>query len=96
MRLDRGAALRCTSMGASQVMGFNHAKIGYETVEDMYQAFRRSQNVHALAFDNYCRATPDLVAAINARDWPTIGMLYNGAASAGDKYKAAYHQLWGA
>ena len=95
MSLDRDAALRCTSFGSSQVLGINHAKIGYATPEAMYQAFSRSANVHALGFVNYCLATPGLVGAINARDFERVGELYNGAASAGELYRAAYEQLVG-
>ena len=94
-RLDPEAAMRCTSIGASQVMGFNHATLGFSTVAAMYAAFEQSEHQHTLGFLNYCLAKPGLVEAINARDWPTIGRLYNGAASAGEKYRAAYVRLWG-
>lgn len=93
MEIDRAAALRCTSMGASQVMGFNHGKIGYPTVEAMFRAFGRSVAVHVLGFVNYCLATPGLPEAIAACDWPAIGRLYNGAASAGELYRAAHERL---
>ena len=91
--IDRNAALRCTSMGASQVMGFNHAMIGYSTVEAMLAAFTRSGNAHVLGLLNYCLAKPGLVQAMRVRDWAAIGQLYNGAASAGELYRRAYEEL---
>ncbi len=35
-KLDEKAALNSISMGLGQIMGFNHDKIGYETVEQMF------------------------------------------------------------
>ena len=34
-RLDETAAMRSISMGASQIMGFNHAAIGYASAREM-------------------------------------------------------------
>lgn len=89
------AACLSISMGASQVMGFNHARIGFASAQDMFDVMSGSESSHYVAMCNYMLSDPALHAAVNARDWPTIGKLYNGAASAGDKYKAAYAALWG-
>lgn len=89
------AACLSISMGASQVMGFNHARVGFASAQDMFDVMSGSESSHYVAMCNYMLSDPALHAAVNARDWPTIGKLYNGAASAGDKYRAAYVALWG-
>lgn len=37
--LNRKAAFSAIAMGAPQIMGFNHHRIGYDTAEEMYKAF---------------------------------------------------------
>ena len=39
--LDDEAALNSISMGMGQVMGFNHAGLGYATVQEMFKAMRK-------------------------------------------------------
>jgi hypothetical protein len=41
-RLDESAAMLSISMGAPQIMGFNHRDIGYTTVREMFNAFQNS------------------------------------------------------
>ncbi len=86
-------ALLNTSMGAAQIMGFNHKRIGYETVEDQWNAFNRAESNHIIGLFNYFLSDPELIQAAKVKDWNKIGKLYNGAESAGQKYKAAYNSL---
>ena len=86
-------AMLNSSMGAAQIMGFNHERIGYPHIEQMWNAFNRSESSHVIGLLNYILSDPKLVKAVRNKDWPTIGRLYNGAASAGDKYKAAYNAI---
>ena len=95
-RLNREAAYRSISVGAPQIMGFHHARIGYATAQLMWQAFTDSVSAQMIALCNFVLTDPALHAAINAHDWPRIGKIYNGQESAGEKYRAAYVRLWGA
>ena len=88
-------AILNSSLGAAQIMGFNHERIGYQTVEQMWDAFNRAESSHVIGLLNYVLSDPKLVTAIRNKDWPTIGRLYNGAESAGEKYKAAYNAIGG-
>lgn len=72
------AAARSISMGAAQIMGFNHKRIGYPSAQAMLQAFRDS-NVQVIAFLNFLMSDTTLWTAVRARDWRTIARLYNGA-----------------
>jgi hypothetical protein len=60
-------ALLNTSMGASQVMGFNHERIGYRTVEEMWDAFQRSESNHMIGLLNYVLSDPNLVTESGTR-----------------------------
>lgn len=86
-------ALLNTSMGASQVMGFNHKRIGYETVQQMWDSFNRTEGNHILGIVNYILSDPALVKAVKVKDWKVIGKLYNGSEAAGKKYEAAFNSL---
>jgi hypothetical protein len=76
--IDADAAIRCTSMGLGQVMGFHWQALGYGSPMAMLAAMQRSEAAQLVAMVNYILARPALVAAINGRDWETITRLYNG------------------
>lgn len=77
-QLDPAAALRCISMGAGQVMGFNAKRVGFGDPATMYAAFQRGELPQIMAIVGYCLSDPSLVAAMAAKDWNTITRLYNG------------------
>ncbi|MEH6676116.1 N-acetylmuramidase family protein [Phenylobacterium sp.] len=50
MQLDRTAALRSASWGAPQIMGFNHALAGFDTVDAFVDAMKSGIRAHLMAF----------------------------------------------
>jgi hypothetical protein len=80
------AANRSISMGAPQIMGFNHARIGYRSATVMLEAFQGAA-MQALGFLNFCLSDPALFAAIQRKDWREIARRYNGAGQV-DHYAA--------
>jgi hypothetical protein len=100
--LDPSAAVKSISMGLAQIMGFNFARIGYESAEQMLAAFSvPSTGVGAqiVGFFDFVE-TADLTAAIRAHDWDRFAIVYNGAPEGSEKMrdysgkmKAAYDQL---
>lgn len=79
--VNRNAALLSISMGRAQIMGENHARVGYPSAEAMFQAFARRQDGEAaqiVAFINYLLGDAALVRAIRERDWRVIAAAYNG------------------
>lgn len=76
--LDAAAALRCTSMGAGQVMGFNARRVGYQSPLAMFEAFQRGEIPQMMAVVNYCLSDAELTAAIARKDWDEIVRRYNG------------------
>ena len=75
--LDDTAALRSTSMGAAQIMGFNHAAIGYPTPQAMFQAFEHDAAAQLRALFRFVEVN-GLVDAIRGQDFRQFARVYNG------------------
>ncbi len=83
--LDRIAALRSSSWGIGQVMGFNAAIAGYADVEEMVKAmaFSESEQLKALSGEVMHN---NLDAALRSHDWAAFARGYNGPKYAENKY----------
>jgi hypothetical protein len=77
--LNRPAAYESTSVGAGQVMGFNYKRLGYTSAEQMYRSFA-DENMQIIGMFNYVLSSPELIQAINDKNWRRIAELYNGNA----------------
>lgn len=77
--LDQEAAYLSTSFGAAQIMGFNHARVGFPSASAMATAFARDFNYHIIAFFNYVLSDSTLLEAIRTKNWREIARLYNGS-----------------
>ena len=83
--LDDTAALSSISMGAPQVMGFNFKRLGYESVQHMFDQFARSAHAQLLAMFDLVKgpgATSLAIQALQNRDYLTFASSYNGPANA--------------
>ncbi len=76
--LDPHAARLSISMGAPQILGSNHAVIGYETVEQMFDAFAGSAHAQLLGFFDFLKADPQRVRSLQKGDYRTFAQFYNG------------------
>lgn len=75
--LDFEAALKSASWGAFQILGQNHAVIGYPTAWHMVVAFHEGEQAHldaAVAF----LAANDVLDAMRKGDWARVITVYNG------------------
>lgn len=92
------AALRATSFGAPQIMGFNAQAAGYGTVEQMVRSMAESEDEHVRAFVRLIQAW-GLQPALIALDWRAFARRYNGPGQV-DRYagllEAAYRRHSGA
>lgn len=89
--LDGTAARRAISMGAPQIMGFNHPAIGYASVQEMFDAFSQSEHAQLTGFFDFVQgaaASSPRLLALRRRDFHTFAGLYNGTGQA-----AAYAAL---
>lgn len=98
--LDRDAALRATSWGQFQIMGFNHQRAGHATLQGFINAMYRSAGAQLDALVAFIKSDPKLLRAIRTKDWAEAARLYNGAAYRINKYDerlaAAYAKHRGA
>jgi|CXWL01.1.fsa_nt_gi hypothetical protein len=88
------AALRAISMGAPQIMGFNHGRVGYDSAADMFDAFAASAAAQILAMFDFIKgpgATSPQLQALQRDQWEQFASLYNGPGNAtayGDRIRS--------
>jgi murein DD-endopeptidase MepM/ murein hydrolase activator NlpD len=83
--LDDTAALSSISMGAPQTMGFNYKRLGYESVQHMFDSFARSAHAQLLGMFDFVKGTgttSPAIQALQARDYLTFASIYNGPGNA--------------
>lgn len=94
IQIDSVAALRATSWGVAQIMGFNHLAAGFATVENMVEAFGRSEDAQIKALANFIRSNRTMHQALKDKDWAAFAENYNGKRFRENRYdeklKAAY------
>ena len=96
--LDERAALRSTSMGMAQIMGFNHLQIGYATVQEMFERFQQSERAQLLGFFRFL-VSQSLLPSLQNADFLRFAAVYNGPGNAPtyaariQHSLALYHQL---
>lgn len=96
--LDERAAMYAISMGAPQVMGFNHRAIGYDTVQQMFHAFQTDVRHQIASFFRFMTVN-GLVDAVRGGDYVTFARVYNGPGQAEHyaglmrQYQAAFESV---
>jgi hypothetical protein len=77
MALDEQAALRSTSWGIGQIMGFNAKEAGFADVNTMIKAMVESEDSQLQAMANFLQHNR-LDTALRGRDWRAFASGYNG------------------
>jgi hypothetical protein len=85
IKLDRNAALMSASWGMFQIMGFNHARCGYKTVQQFVNAMCKGENMQLEAFTEYVISS-GLADEMRDKRWADFARLYNGPDYAKNKY----------
>ncbi|MBL8160707.1 MAG: DUF3380 domain-containing protein [Anaerolineae bacterium] len=83
--LNDTAALSSISMGAPQAMGFNFKRLGYESVQHMFDAFARSSHAQLLGLFDFVKGpteSSEAIKALQRGDFLTFANFYNGPANA--------------
>ncbi len=92
--LDETAALKSISMGAPQIMGFNHDIIGFASPQDMFHLFAASDREQVVSFFDFVRSVAvGAVPALRNRDFRGFAVFYNGSGQAehyGNLMKSAF------
>lgn len=77
-RLHETAALRSSSYGGPQIMGFNHKICGFSSVHDMVQAFADRESAQIEGFFAFLERS-GLAEALRQKDFRAIARRYNGS-----------------
>lgn len=83
--LDQEAAYMAASWGKFQLMGFNFADCGFETVDAFVDAMRDSEDAQLEAFVHFIRHA-GLGVFMNAHDWANFAHSYNGPGYKDNQY----------
>ncbi|MBW1252753.1 N-acetylmuramidase domain-containing protein [Pantoea allii] len=75
--LDKNAALQSASWGAFQIMGENYRAAGFGSVNDFVKSMETVQG-QLDAFVNFIKNTPNLLPALQNKQWSTFARTYNG------------------
>jgi hypothetical protein len=85
--LDETAAKRSISMGGPQILGSNYADTGFESVQEMFDAFSGSEQRQIIGFFDFLQGTethPRKVLALQSKDFVRFAELYNGPGNAAE------------
>lgn len=77
MQINPTAALKACSWGLGQIMGENHVAAGYDTVQEMVEAFAADEENHLNAMVSFIIAN-HLDDEIRAHNWAAFARGYNG------------------
>jgi len=81
--LDDTAARSSISMGGPQIMGFNHAAIGYTAVQQMFDAFAESERNQVAGFFSFVRSRgTKVIQMLQSSDFNGFARYYNGPGQA--------------
>ena len=99
MTFDPIPALRSASWGLGQIMGFNHERLGCETVEQLVIEAHQGELPQLRHMLNFCKTEPKnrLIPALQSKDWVTFARIYNGPGYRENKYDeklAASYARW--
>ena len=95
--IDPEAAMRATSWGAPQIMGFNFEAAGFNSATEMVKHMAFSASRQLDAFVRLIKGW-NLASAMRARDWETFARRYNGSGKVQDyarKVESAYRRQSG-
>jgi hypothetical protein len=90
LELNAEAAMSSISMGLPQIMGSNHAGIGYESVKEMYDGFSADEKPQLVGLFDFIqgphKSSPGILA-LQRKDLTAFAGFYNGKGQAA-KYGA--------
>lgn len=91
--LDRSAALESTSWGKFQIMGFNYAPAGFESLQSFINAMYESEGRQLQAFVAFIQHE-GLGLFLRQRLWSDFARRYNGSNYAINSYDTKLDTAW--
>ena len=93
--LDSDSAMKSTSWGKFQIMGFNYTKCGYSDVKTYVKDMYKSEGAQLTAFVMFLKSTK-LDIHLKSKNWTSFAKGYNGPAYAENKYDIRLQQAYNA
>lgn len=78
-KINPDAAMESTSIGLPQIMGAHWKRIGYKSVGEMWDDFKKSEYNQIVALVKFIKTDAKLYKALQSKDWHTVAVRYNGA-----------------
>lgn len=76
--INKDAAMQSTSIGLMQVMGFNHKRLGFGSVGEMWDFAKESESNQLELGLKFIVTDSRLLRAAKSKDWATFAYYYNG------------------
>ena len=80
--LDDEAALLSISMGAPQMMGFNHNAVGHTSARSMFDEWSKGEEPQIRGMFSFIEGNSKRLRALQSEDWVTFAKYYNGSGQA--------------
>lgn len=93
-KIDKRAAMMATSIGAMQIMGFHYDDLGYNTVDEMWDDFKKSEYNQVLSGAKFIKQNKPLYTALKEHLWSKAAYYYNGSNYAAGRYHIKLEQAY--
>lgn len=77
--INKESAMKSTSIGLGQIMGFHYARLGYKSVGEMWDDAKKSIDRQLWQICQFLKTDRKLLIAIQQKDWHTVASIYNGS-----------------
>lgn len=78
--INKESAMKSTSIGLPQIMGFHFARLGYKSVGEMWDDFKKGEYQQVLALFRFVLTDEKLLKAVREKNYHLIAYIYNGSA----------------
>lgn len=78
-KINQTAALESTSIGLPQIMGFHWKRLGYQSVNAMWDDFKLGLENQIEGLVKFIKTDAELHKSLLNKDWHTVAVHYNGA-----------------
>lgn len=80
--INKVAAMESTSIGLPQIMGLYWVRLGYKSVGDMWDSFKKGERFQLDGLAKFIKTDINLLNAVQNRNYDRMAAIYNGASYA--------------
>lgn len=75
---NKTAAMMSTSIGLGQIMGFHYGRLGYSSVGEMWDDFKKGEYQQVQGIVKFIKTDLKLYNALRNQNWHLVATYYNG------------------